>query len=306
MSNSGIHVVTGATGQVGLELCRGLRAAGKTVRAVVLPGDPAIARLHADDVEIAVADVRDLPALRAAFNGADTIYHLAAMVSTSARHDPRLWQVNVEGARNAATAAGDVGARRLLYFSSIVVFDPAPHDQPLDETRPRLRVSEGSPYVRSKVVGEQALPLLRVGERERRDPSSHAVGAQIEDHAARHARDRDGDHADADPDARHLQLEALDGEPQQVAAGVGDLDEVAADADRALGSILAGGHYIYDRQNHHQAAETEDRPRQITIEQHVDDEPGAGQPEHPQRADDDPVERLRTNGVEDRRHDGGH
>ena len=157
MSNSGIHVVTGATGQVGLELCRGLRAAGKSVRAVVLPGDPAIARLHADDVEIAVADVRDLAALRAAFTGADTIYHLAAMVSTSARHDLRLWQVNVEGARNAATAAGDVGARRLLYFSSIVVFDPAPHDQPLDETRARLRVSEGSPYVRSKVVGEQVI-----------------------------------------------------------------------------------------------------------------------------------------------------
>lgn len=152
-----LHVVTGATGQVGLELCRGLRAAGKPVRAVVLPRDPAIARLRAMDIEVAVADVRDLAALQAAFAGADTIFHLAAMVSTSARHDPRLWQVNVEGARNATLAARAVGARRLLYFSSIVVFDPAPHDEPLDETRARLPVAQGSPYVRSKVVGEQVV-----------------------------------------------------------------------------------------------------------------------------------------------------
>lgn len=157
MQSSGIHVVTGATGQVGLELCRGLRTAGRPVRAVVLPRDPAIARLQANGVEVVVADVRDLAALRASFTGADTIYHLAAMVSTSARHDPRLWQVNVEGPRNAAQAALAVGARRLLYFSSIVVFDPAPFDQPLSETRARLPVSQGSPYVRSKVVGEQVV-----------------------------------------------------------------------------------------------------------------------------------------------------
>ena len=152
-----LQVVTGATGQVGLELCRGLRAAGKPVRAVVLPNDPAIARLQASGVEIAVADVRDLAALQTAFAGADTIFHLAAMVSTSAQHDPRLWQVNVEGARNATLAARDVGARRFLYFSSIVVFDPRPLGEPLDETRARLPVAQGSPYVRSKIVGEQVV-----------------------------------------------------------------------------------------------------------------------------------------------------
>ncbi len=157
MPSSALHVVTGATGQVGLELCRALRAAGKPVRAVVLPRDPAIPRLQADGVEIAVADVRDPVALQAAFTGADTIHHLAAMVSTSARHDPRLWQVNVEGARNTTLAARDVGARRLLYFSSIVVFDPSPLEQTLDETRARLPVAHGSPYVRSKVVGEQVV-----------------------------------------------------------------------------------------------------------------------------------------------------
>lgn len=151
---SGIQVVTGATGQVGLELCRALRAEAKPVRAVVLPGDLQAPLLRDLGIEVAFADVRDLGALKIAFAGADTVYHLAAIVSTTARHDPRMWQVNVEGARNAATATREAGARRMLYFSSIVVFDPAPHGDPLDETRPRLPVTEGSPYVRSKVVAE--------------------------------------------------------------------------------------------------------------------------------------------------------
>lgn len=150
-------VVTGATGQVGLELCRGLRAAGKSVRAVVLPGDRAAGRLRELGVEVAEADVRDAPALRRALEGATHLYHLAAIVSTTARHDPRMWQVNVEGARNAARAARALGLERMIYFSSIVVFDPDPLDEPLHEGRARLAVAAGSPYVRSKIVGEEVV-----------------------------------------------------------------------------------------------------------------------------------------------------
>jgi dihydroflavonol-4-reductase len=147
-------VVTGATGQVGIELCRGLRAAGRPVRALVLPGDRAMPELRALGVEIVELDVRDAPALRRALAGAVDFYHLAAIVSTTANHDLRMWQVNVEGARNAARAAREVGVRRMVYFSSIVVFDPEPRHQPLDERRRRVAVAAGSPYVRSKVVGE--------------------------------------------------------------------------------------------------------------------------------------------------------
>ncbi|MCX4242049.1 NAD-dependent epimerase/dehydratase family protein [Paraliomyxa miuraensis] len=150
-------VVTGATGQVGLELCRGLRAAGKSVRAVVLPGDPALARLRELGVEPFEADVRDAPALRRALQGATHLYHLAAIVSTTARHDLRMWQVNVEGARNAARAARELGIGRMVYFSSIVVFDPEPLHEPLHEGRPRMAVAAGSPYVRSKIAGEEVV-----------------------------------------------------------------------------------------------------------------------------------------------------
>ncbi len=161
---SSLRVVTGATGQVGLELCRTLAADGGSVRAVVLAGDPAAPRLREYGVEVVEGDACDQRSLEEAFAGADTVYHLAAIVSTSARLDPRMWQVNVEGPRNACRAAIAAGVRRLVYFSSIVVFDPAPFHAPLDETRRRLPVTEGSPYVRSKVRGEQIVREYAEGE----------------------------------------------------------------------------------------------------------------------------------------------
>ncbi len=161
---SALRVVTGATGQVGLELCRTLAADGGAVRAVVLAGDPAGPRLRDYGVEVVEGDACDESSLRAAFEGADTVYHLAAIVSTSARLDPRMWQVNVEGPRNACRAALAAGVRRLVYFSSIVVFDPAPIHASLDETRRRLPVTEGAPYVRSKVRGEQIVREFAQGE----------------------------------------------------------------------------------------------------------------------------------------------
>ncbi|MCH9685077.1 MAG: NAD-dependent epimerase/dehydratase family protein [Deltaproteobacteria bacterium] len=150
-------IVTGATGQVGLELCRALVAAGRTVRAVVVPGDRITPTLTQLGIETVEADVRDVPALRDAIDGAAHLYHLAAIVSTTPRHDPRMWQVNVEGARNVATLARTQGAQRLIYFSSIVVFEPDPTDQPLDERRPRVPVAGAAPYVQSKIVGEQVV-----------------------------------------------------------------------------------------------------------------------------------------------------
>ena len=152
-----IDVITGATGQVGVELVAALLAAGDGVRAVVVPGDPGTAALLEAGAEVVEADVRDAAAVDAAMEGARHVYHLAAIVSTTSSHDLRMWQVNVEGVRNVAAAATKAGVERLIYFSSIVVFDQDPLDEPLDESRPRLPPAAGSPYVRSKIVGEQVV-----------------------------------------------------------------------------------------------------------------------------------------------------
>lgn len=145
-------VVTGASGQVGLHLIDALRARGRRVRAFLLPGDE-IDR----DVEIVRGDVCDRDSLNEAFRGAESVFHLAAVVSTRADRSELLFRVNADGARNAARAAREAGVRRFVHFSSMVVFDPHPRDRPLDERRPRLSSSRESPYTLSKNLGELAV-----------------------------------------------------------------------------------------------------------------------------------------------------
>ncbi|MCZ7677660.1 MAG: NAD-dependent epimerase/dehydratase family protein [Sandaracinaceae bacterium] len=148
-----LTVLTGATGQVGLHLVDELIARGRRVRAVVLEGDDGLADR---DVEVVRGDVRDERCLREAFAGADSVLHLAAIVSTESVAPPALFPVNVGGARNAARAAREAGVRRFVHFSSMVVFDPLPVDVPLDERR--ARATNGvSPYTRSKLLGEVAV-----------------------------------------------------------------------------------------------------------------------------------------------------
>ncbi len=147
-------VITGATGQVGLHLVDELLARGRHVRAIVLPGDEG---LSGRDVEIVRGNVCDPVSLARAFAGADSVFHQAAIVSTAGEAPPSLFPVNVGGARNAARAAREAGVKRMVHFSSMVVFDPSPIDRPLDETRARATAAGCAPYTRSKLLGEVAV-----------------------------------------------------------------------------------------------------------------------------------------------------
>ncbi|HGG57809.1 MAG TPA: hypothetical protein ENK31_08450, partial [Nannocystis exedens] len=71
-SEAKLNVVTGATGQVGIELCQILVERGEPVRAVVLEGDPATSRLRELGVEVVIGDACDESSLCAGFAGADT------------------------------------------------------------------------------------------------------------------------------------------------------------------------------------------------------------------------------------------
>ncbi|MDP2313130.1 MAG: NAD-dependent epimerase/dehydratase family protein [Pseudomonadota bacterium] len=148
-------VVTGASGHVGATLVRDLIGRGEQVR-VLLHGDTAAPLLSGLDVQVCRGDVLDPASLRAAFQGADTVYHLAAMISVNGDADGRVRAVNVDGARNAATAALECGVRRYVHMSSVHAFDHHPYDAPLDETR--RRPGDNHPaYDRSKAAGEAAV-----------------------------------------------------------------------------------------------------------------------------------------------------
>lgn len=153
-------LVTGATGHIGNALVRQLRAAGKKVRALVLPGEDRSC-LAGLDIEMVEGDVLQVDSLEQAMQGAKEVYHLAGIISILPGKNLMVRRVNVEGTRNIIRAARAAGVRRLLYTSSIHAIRETPPGIFIDESQPFDPANPRGEYDRSKaeaslVVSEAA------------------------------------------------------------------------------------------------------------------------------------------------------
>lgn len=128
-------LVTGAAGHLGNVLVRELVKQGKSVRALVLPGEDrnAIADL---DIEIVEGNILDLDSVKQAMQGVDEVYHLAALVTISPGHESQMRKVNVEGTKNMLEAAKACDIKRFVYTSSIHALARPPLGVMIDETQP--------------------------------------------------------------------------------------------------------------------------------------------------------------------------
>jgi len=147
-------VVTGASGFVGSVLVRELLARGRKVRAVIHSGHEEMDREL--DVEVVAVDVREPETLRAVFAGAESVFHLAAVISLAGDLGGRVSATNIGGAENAARAALHAGVKRYVHCSSIHAFDlrdPARH---VDEKTQRVGPTHPI-YDRTKAAGEAAV-----------------------------------------------------------------------------------------------------------------------------------------------------
>jgi dihydroflavonol-4-reductase len=146
-----MDLVTGATGHIGNVLVRKLLEKGKRVRALVWRGEDT-SPLDGLDVEQVNGDVLDPVSLEQAFQGVDTVYHLAGIISIMPGHDPQVWKVNVEGTRNVLEAARRAAIRRLVYTSSIHALRRVPHGIKVDEQLPYDPDNPYGAYDRSKAA----------------------------------------------------------------------------------------------------------------------------------------------------------
>jgi len=146
-----VVVVTGATGHVGANLVRELLRRGRRVRTVIHRNEQPLDGL---DVERVRADVCDPSSLRAAFDGAQVLYHLAAVISIDGDRGGLVPRTNVGGVRNVMAAALACRVRRVVHFSSVHAFVQEPLDRPIDETRARVTSARYPAYDRSKAGGE--------------------------------------------------------------------------------------------------------------------------------------------------------
>lgn len=145
-------LVTGATGFVGGHLLDHLLARGDTVTALVRTPVKAIG-LAERGVRLVSGDLGDLDALTAAADGAEVIYHVAAL--TGAVDEAEFLTANRDGtARVVAAARAAGGDPRIVLISSLAAGGPAMRD------RPRRDAGDDQPvtmYGRSKLASEQVV-----------------------------------------------------------------------------------------------------------------------------------------------------
>jgi dihydroflavonol-4-reductase len=150
-------LVTGSTGFVGANLVAALDERGIEVvglRRTTSPDD-AIAGLEVTPV---VGDLLDPESLRAAMDGIDWVFHVAAVADYWRVPKDLIYRVNVEGTRNVLQAAHEAGVKRFVLTGSTAALGiPASKDALMDErSRFNLRPDE-FPYGHSKHLAEEAL-----------------------------------------------------------------------------------------------------------------------------------------------------
>jgi dihydroflavonol-4-reductase len=108
-------------------------------------------------------DLRDPDSLRAALQGCDVLFHVAADYRLWAKDPAELYKSNVDGTRNILEAAERSGVRRIVYTSTVgCIGMPAGSDG--DETTPVSIDDMSGHYKRSKWLAEQvALEKARAG-----------------------------------------------------------------------------------------------------------------------------------------------
>jgi dihydroflavonol-4-reductase len=145
-------LVTGATGHIGVNLVLALLSRGREVRILVHSKSWP---LETSGLDMVSGDICDSDSLKPAFQGIDSVYHLAAHISIAGDQWSSLEKTNVIGTRNIVQACLNSGVRRLVHFSSIHALQQPPYDCPVDESRACVKGLNHPCYDRSKAGGEE-------------------------------------------------------------------------------------------------------------------------------------------------------
>jgi UDP-glucose 4-epimerase len=157
-------LVTGGAGFIGSHVVDALLDRGADVAVadhLHRSPRPWVARALRRGVQLHVADVQDLSAVRRAFEASrpEVVLHLAAQVDVRRSiADPAMdAQINVAGTVSVLEAAREVGARRLIMASTAAVYGN-PETFPTTEEAP---IAPLSPYGTSKAAAEWYLGQYR-------------------------------------------------------------------------------------------------------------------------------------------------
>ena len=166
MDNSSLKnrhcVVTGAGGFIGSHLVEALLARGAYVKALVhYNAHGSIGNLESvrqtspnfENLAIVAGDVRDARCMRNLIDGAQVVFHLAALIGIPYSYvAPESYvDTNMRGTLNVLEACRDLGVERILHTSTSEAYGSARYT-PMDERHP---LQAQSPYSASKIAADK-------------------------------------------------------------------------------------------------------------------------------------------------------
>jgi len=118
------------------------------------PGDLALVRSPGNLPDAVVGDLLDMPSLKRACEGIDTVFHCAGHAHAFSSSDPDAhWRINFEGTHNLIQAAGQAGVQRFIFLSSVKAM-AEPGNACVDEDWPG---APSTPYGKAKRAAEDAV-----------------------------------------------------------------------------------------------------------------------------------------------------
>lgn len=152
------YLVTGATGLIGSNIGRLLRADGDDVRALVRPGSD-VEPLAAIGVEPFEGDITDAGDVMRAAEGCDAVINSAAVLGGAAQQIDEQRATNIGGAHHVFDAGQAHGARVVTLSTTTFLR----HDTPLTEDSPVAAEWDDDPYTVTKGAAYQEA-MRRVAE----------------------------------------------------------------------------------------------------------------------------------------------
>ena len=156
-------LVTGANSFLGFHVVKRLNERGIRPRAL-LPHDVDPKRVEGLQLDVVEGSVEDLPSLRAACEGIDTVLHLAFLVTLGAGAEDQMRRVNVQGTRNLLDAAEGCGVGKVVVTGSALAVGVNRQPQALNETADWATHRLDLPYALIRREAEQEA-LNRAGDR---------------------------------------------------------------------------------------------------------------------------------------------
>lgn len=153
-------LVTGATGLLGNNLVRQLRARGHEVTGLIRSPEKAQRLLGDLEVDWVVGDVRAPESFSAALAGRDIVFHTAAYFRDYFQpgdHREALTATNVDATLSLLRLADERGVRKFVHTGSSGTIGPEPDGSPSDEESPPPTLATENLYLKSKVEAATAI-----------------------------------------------------------------------------------------------------------------------------------------------------